>query len=313
MIWALMSAIAIVSGLVVCLPLYQKGHYRANNRPEIQAYLTEIEQITEKLKNGEDAAGNLAARKTELERHLLSSSGRRYIEDARPARLMACLFVGFMLGTLGLYAAIGRPDLALTKPMTASVSPGQSSQSGIKSNGAGAEPTLTELLAQMKIRLDADPSNPQGWLIYARNLMSLGRYDEALSAYEKVLALTDNHPDIVQELADARALAADNNRPRPTQPPGPSADDINGAQSLSAQDRAAMINAMVEGLSSKLEDNPENIDGWVRLLNSRRVLGQSQAADAEISRMKAVFKDRTEIVNRILIDSGWPEALHKDE
>ena len=35
---------------------------------------------------------------------------------------------------------------------------------------------------------------------------------------------------------------------------------------------------MVEGLDSKLRENPNDRDGWLRLANARRVLGENDKA-----------------------------------
>jgi len=37
-----------------------------------------------------------------------------------------------------------------------------------------------------------------------------------------------------------------------------------------------MINGMVDSLAARLAQDPDNPEGWVRLLTSRRVLGQTE-------------------------------------
>ena len=44
---------------------------------------------------------------------------------------------------------------------------------------------------------------------------------------------------------------------------------------LSAEDREKTIRAMVDGLAAKLKDNPTDRDGWLRLAQARKVLGQA--------------------------------------
>ncbi len=56
-------------------------------------------------------------------------------------------------------------------------------------------------------------------------------------------------------------------------------------------DRAAEIRAMVEGLAARLEQTPNDVDGWVRLIRSRKVLGESQKAGEAFHRAMDVFKD----------------------
>ena len=46
----------------------------------------------------------------------------------------------------------------------------------------------------------------------------------------------------------------------------------------SADDRQAMINAMVERLAARLEQQPNDVEGWTRLGRSYMVLGQPDKA-----------------------------------
>jgi cytochrome c-type biogenesis protein CcmH len=56
--------------------------------------------------------------------------------------------------------------------------------------------------------------------------------------------------------------------------PGPTQADVAAAQSMNPSDRAAFIDSMVEGLRARLESNPNDRDGWLRLGKSYGVLGR---------------------------------------
>lgn len=83
-------------------------------------------------------------------------------------------------------------------------------------------------------------------------------------------------------------------------PPGPSAQQVQSAQNMSPEERAEMITAMVEGLAARLEEEPRDPEGWKRLLRARKVLGQTEKLQADISRMKLIFKDEPETIEAIL-------------
>ncbi len=70
--------------------------------------------------------------------------------------------------------------------------------------------------------------------------------------------------------------------------PGPSAADIQAASQMSAEDRQAMIEGMVAGLAQKLEENPQDVEGWQRLIRAYRVLGQEDKAKAAAEKLKAL-------------------------
>jgi len=71
---------------------------------------------------------------------------------------------------------------------------------------------------------------------------------------------------------------------------GPTAGDIAQAQALPAEDQAAMIEGMVARLGARLKQNPGDLDGWVRLINARRVLRQSDLAEKALADGLSAFK-----------------------
>ena len=79
----------------------------------------------------------------------------------------------------------------------------------------------------------------------------------------------------------------------------PSAEQIAAAQNLSPNDRSSMISAMVENLASKLEDEPDNLPGWLRLIRSYSVLGEARKAQAAYQSALVHF-DTDEVKRRAL-------------
>jgi len=60
--------------------------------------------------------------------------------------------------------------------------------------------------------------------------------------------------------------------------------DVRAAMGMSTGDRNQMIRSMVERLAAKMEENPEDKDGWLRLERSYRVLGETALADKAAAR-----------------------------
>jgi cytochrome c-type biogenesis protein CcmH len=65
---------------------------------------------------------------------------------------------------------------------------------------------------------------------------------------------------------------------------GPTAKDVAAAQSMSPEERQAMIRSMVDRLAARLEQNPNDKDGWTRLAHAYDVLGESEKAEAARTR-----------------------------
>ena len=64
---------------------------------------------------------------------------------------------------------------------------------------------------------------------------------------------------------------------------GPDAAALAAADTLSEAERQTMINGMVNGLAEKLKKNPQDPDGWAKLLRSRMVLKQTSEARADLA------------------------------
>jgi cytochrome c-type biogenesis protein CcmH len=81
--------------------------------------------------------------------------------------------------------------------------------------------------------------------------------------------------------------------------PGPSPEQVAGAAAMTAKDRNAMINGMVEGLAAKLKANPRDEAGWLRLMRARTVLGDNAAATRARNDALAAFAGDTATQARI--------------
>lgn len=70
---------------------------------------------------------------------------------------------------------------------------------------------------------------------------------------------------------------------------GPSQEDIDQAADMPAADRTEMIETMVAGLDERLRQNPQDPEGWSRLVRSYMVLGKrDEAKDALDRGLKAL-------------------------
>jgi cytochrome c-type biogenesis protein CcmH len=69
---------------------------------------------------------------------------------------------------------------------------------------------------------------------------------------------------------------------------GPTAQDVAAAQSMSPEERQVMIRGMVDRLATRLEQNPDDREGWSRLARAYDVLGEAEKAQAARVRAAAL-------------------------
>ncbi|BDW94610.1 c-type cytochrome biogenesis protein CcmI [Thalassospira tepidiphila] len=80
--------------------------------------------------------------------------------------------------------------------------------------------------------------------------------------------------------------------------PGPSQEDIAAAQEMTPEEQQQMIMSMVNGLAERLEAEPNNPDGWARLMQAYMVLGREDDAKASFEKASTVFADQPEMIAR---------------
>lgn len=153
--------------------------------------------------------------------------------------------------------------------------------------------------------LEREPQHPG-----ARYYLGLARLQEGdtRGAYDDWYALAADSPadapwlDLVQarlrELAPrlgiALAQAVPAPKPAEGQQAGPTREQMEAAQQMSAEDRTAMVRGMVDRLAERLKENPNDAEGWLRLARAREVLGESDAARDALRQAVAVAPQRVD-------------------
>src|SRR5262245_50342380 len=107
-----------------------------------------------------------------------------------------------------------------------------------------------------------------------------GKREEAAKIWRDLIA---GAPEGAPWLTDVRtALARVEGAPgSPSR--GPTAEQIAAAMTQSPDQQTAMIRGMVDGLAARLKQDGTDLDGWVRLVRSYKVLGESDKARAAAS------------------------------
>lgn len=110
-------------------------------------------------------------------------------------------------------------------------------------------------------------------------------------ARERLAALGEEVPEL--EVPTTQDTAPDEAAP------GPSQEDIAAAQDMSAEDRQAMIQGMVEGLDERLSEDGSDLDGWLRLMRAYAVLDETEQAIRAVERAREAFAGDDAALQRI--------------
>jgi cytochrome c-type biogenesis protein CcmH len=113
-----------------------------------------------------------------------------------------------------------------------------------------------------------------------------GRSDAAAAAIRGLIA---EAPPGAAWVGGMRQVLAELDAGGPTTPPGPTAADVEAAGAMSDEDRAGMIEGMVAQLAERLEAEPDDAEGWARLVRSYMVLGRRDDARAALDEARSAL------------------------
>ncbi|PDS80248.1 c-type cytochrome biogenesis protein CcmI [Rhizobium sp. L43] len=163
--------------------------------------------------------------------------------------------------------------------------------------------------------LTLEPDNPRARFYIALSSEQAGRPDEARQAFEALakqsppnapwLPLVNEHIAMNGGApAGANPAAPGANPAAPgagsAAPGNPTQEDVAAAETMSAGDRQQMIRGMVESLDAMLSADPNNFEGWMRLVRSYAVLNDKDGAAGALKRGIAAFPAESEQGRQLL-------------
>jgi cytochrome c-type biogenesis protein CcmH len=146
-----------------------------------------------------------------------------------------------------------------------------------------------EAVALTLLRTDADniPAIYYAGLMYAQN----DRPDRAFGLWRSVIEEGEAgtlHYDLTAGQIEDVALQLGMDYVVPDRR-GPTAEDLDMAQDMASEDRAAMIEGMVGQLADRLATEGGPPQDWARLISSLAVLGQDETARTVLAEAEAIF------------------------
>jgi cytochrome c-type biogenesis protein CcmH len=141
---------------------------------------------------------------------------------------------------------------------------------------------------RLSVELEQEPGDWRGWIRLARALAALDQDAGAEAALARGASLFAGAPFVQQQFA-AAAGELGLEVPGLRAARGPSAEQMQEAAELSPDEQAQMIRGMVDGLAARLEQQPDDPEGWRMLARSWTVLGEAERAAAAYARLAALL------------------------
>jgi cytochrome c-type biogenesis protein CcmH len=181
---------------------------------------------------------------------------------------------------------------------------------------AGAAPehdgnSVEMMVERLAERLKTNGSDASGWIQLVRSYRVLGKPDKATAAIADARAALSKNPEALHDFDDglrslgpgsgeasAGPVAAAASAPQS----GPNSADMAAAAKMTPDQRNGMIDGMVERLAGRLKADGSDVEGWIRLVRSYRVLGNAEKATAAIADAHAALASDPERLR--VLDEG---------
>ena len=197
LVFALMTAAAIFA---VLWPL-ARGH-DVQEGSELEVYRDQLDEIERDRGAGLIGAAEADAARVEVSRRLINAADAaefRHIAIGSPRwRRRAAAVAGLVLLPVGatvLYLTLGAPQL-----------PGEPLQARLRA--IHNDRSIASLVAQVEQHLAQNPDDARGYAVLAPVYLQLGRFQDAVGARRKVLALGGETADRQADLGEALTAAA---------------------------------------------------------------------------------------------------------
>ena len=197
-IFTAIGMVMLVSALWLLLwPLLTPSTRTIIPRHELNVRIAQqrLAEITIELENQQLSDADFNTAQTDLEDSLLTDiQSEERSESLKKSGPLAVLIVAtlFPIAVIALYLILGSPNYLSTEDQP------------VTTDTSARSPDA--LLAELKLRLEQNPTDREGWAILANAMMSLGNYAQAVGAYEKLYALTGDDAEVLVGYADALAM-----------------------------------------------------------------------------------------------------------
>ena len=286
--WIIAALLILFALWFVLPPLVQKDNddksddRRAGN---ILIYKDQLKEMEVDLQNGLISEAQFQQDKDELERRLLedvTTTSPHAKSWAGPATRKVAYGVGLAipLGVIGFYFLLGTPQ-GLSPSLATAGPAGPATQQA----GPMSDQQIAANVDKLAKRLEQNPNDAQGWLMLARSYVSMERFSEAATAYERATVLNDKDASIWADYAEALALS---NGQRLA---GKPTEALNRALQIDPRNQKAL--ALAGSAAFEVHDYQKAIDYWQKLLTLLPPGSEiAQPVTDEIAKAKKLAADK---------------------
>jgi cytochrome c-type biogenesis protein CcmH len=256
--WIVTALFILFALWFVLPPLLQKsGNSKGDDlrAANVLIYKDQFYEMESDLKNGLIGEEQYQQDKEELERRLLDDvnvpSSDLSSSPAASRKFAYGVGMAIPIGVIAFYLVVGNPK-ALSPSLTQMAA--QATQPG----GPMSNQQIAANVEKLAKRLEQNPNDAERWLMLGRSYVSMERFADAATAYERLTKLNGNDAGVWADYAEASAMA---NGQRLA---GKPTDAINRALQIDPKHQKALD--LAGSAAYQAGDYKKAIDYWQKLL-----------------------------------------------
>jgi cytochrome c-type biogenesis protein CcmH len=202
LLWIIFAAMTAGAVAAVLWPIWRKTAVTQGGSDRL-VYQDQLAEIARDRAAGLIGEAEAESARIEISRRLLASA------DAAPKRAKSATVVSPYRRAAAFSAIVIIPAIALVFYLDIG-SPDIPMQSAFaRTENPHGDKSVDELVANVEQRLARNPNDGTGWELVAPVYLHIGRYDDAVAAWRKAIALNGDTPPRESNLGEAMVAAAD--------------------------------------------------------------------------------------------------------
>lgn len=213
-LWLILTAFMGGAALIVLAPFLFGGGAK-ESATSLAIYKDQLAEVDRDKAQGLIDEAEAASARLEIERRILTA-GR---EDGAPReavspnwqyRMVTGVTAIVVLGSVGLYASLGRPDLPAAKFQAMAQNGGQAAPAAATQTAAAQEAggDIEALVKKIEKRAEENPNDAENWRMLGWSYYNMGRHKDAVASYRRAVDLQKDNPTLKALLGEAMVTEA---------------------------------------------------------------------------------------------------------
>jgi cytochrome c-type biogenesis protein CcmH len=211
-LWLILTLLMGGAALIVMAPFFF-GRGAKETPSSLDVYKDQLTEVERDKSQGLIDEAEATSARLEIERRILAAgrsdtSPPQAVSPNWQYRMVTGVAAVVVLGSVGIYATLGRPDLPSAPNPAEASAKGAGAQTAEATGGQQGGSEIDALVKRLEKRLEENPKDGDSWRVLGWSYYNTGRYKDAVAAYRKGVELQKDNPTVKALLGEAMVKEA---------------------------------------------------------------------------------------------------------